>query len=106
MPCFGCDISPHILAAAWLGSGWPCCRVINVLCEALRESDLTVYEFCNGTAHDYRLVCLGLRAHVRRGFIKAEESVPEAACSDTSGAGGDTSLVKHSPVSCSLPKAT
>jgi transposase len=38
-----------------------------------------VYELYNGIAHDYQLVHLGCWAHVRRGFIKAEESVPKAA---------------------------
>jgi len=37
------------------------------------------YELYNGIAHDHRLVHLGCWAHVRRGFIKAEESVPKAA---------------------------
>ncbi|WP_233864683.1 IS66 family transposase [Paraburkholderia adhaesiva] len=37
------------------------------------------YELYNGIAHDHQLVHLGCWAHVRRGFIKAEESVPKAA---------------------------
>ncbi len=37
------------------------------------------YELYNGIAHDHQLVHLGCWTHVRRGFIKAEESVPEAA---------------------------
>lgn len=37
------------------------------------------YELYNGIAHEHRLVHLGCWAHVRRGFIKAEESVPKAA---------------------------
>jgi transposase len=37
------------------------------------------YELYNGIAHDYQLVHLGCWAHVRRGFIKAEENVPKAA---------------------------
>ncbi len=36
------------------------------------------YELYNGIAHDHQLVHLGCWAHVRRGFIKAEESVPTA----------------------------
>lgn len=38
-----------------------------------------VYELYNGIAHDHQLVHLGCWAHVRRGFIKAEETVPKAA---------------------------
>ncbi|APR34337.1 IS66 family transposase [Paraburkholderia sp. SOS3] len=37
------------------------------------------YELYNGIAHDHQLVHLGCWAHVRRGFIKAEENVPKAA---------------------------
>ncbi|AOI68522.1 hypothetical protein WI73_02035 [Burkholderia ubonensis] len=37
------------------------------------------YELYIGIAHDHQLVHLGCWAHVRRGFIKAEESVPKAA---------------------------
>ena len=37
------------------------------------------YELYNGIAHDHQLVHLGCWAHVRRGFIKAEEAVPKAA---------------------------
>ncbi|MBJ9732955.1 IS66 family transposase [Burkholderia cenocepacia] len=37
------------------------------------------YELYNGIAHDHQLVHLGCWAHVRRGFIKADESVPKAA---------------------------
>lgn len=37
------------------------------------------YELYNGIAHDHQLVHLGCWAHVRRGFIKAEETVPKAA---------------------------
>ena len=37
------------------------------------------YELYNGIAHDHQLVHLGCWAHVRRGFIKAEEIVPKAA---------------------------
>ncbi|WP_321894046.1 IS66 family transposase [Paraburkholderia tropica] len=37
------------------------------------------YELYNGIARDHRLVHLGCWAHVRRGFIKAEETVPKAA---------------------------
>jgi hypothetical protein len=37
------------------------------------------YELYNGIAHDHQLVHLGCWAHVRRGFIKAEECVPKAA---------------------------
>ncbi|WP_196493035.1 IS66 family transposase [Burkholderia territorii] len=37
------------------------------------------YKLYNGIAHNYRLVPLGCWAHVRRGFVKAEESVPKAA---------------------------
>jgi transposase len=37
------------------------------------------YELYNGIAQDHQLVHLGCWAHVRRGFIKAEESVPKAA---------------------------
>lgn len=37
------------------------------------------YELYNGIAHDHQLVHLGCWAHVRGGFIKAEESVPKAA---------------------------
>ncbi len=37
------------------------------------------YEQYNGIAHDHQLVHLGCWAHVRRGFIKAEDSVPKAA---------------------------
>lgn len=36
------------------------------------------YELYNGISHDHQLVHLGCWAHVRRGFIKAEESVPKA----------------------------
>ncbi len=35
------------------------------------------YELYNGIAHDHQLVHLGWWAHVRRSFIKAEESVPK-----------------------------
>lgn len=37
------------------------------------------YELYNGIAHDHQLLHLGCWAHVRRGFIKAEETVPKAA---------------------------
>lgn len=37
------------------------------------------YELYNGIAREHQLVHLGCWAHVRRGFIKAEESVPKAA---------------------------
>jgi transposase len=37
------------------------------------------YELYNGIARDHQLVHLGCWAHVRRGFIKAEENVPKAA---------------------------
>lgn len=37
------------------------------------------YELYNGIAHDHQLVHLGCWAYVRRGFIKAEETVPKAA---------------------------
>ena len=37
------------------------------------------YELYNGIAHGHQLVHLGCWANVRRGFIKAEESVPKAA---------------------------
>jgi transposase len=37
------------------------------------------YELYNGIARDHQLVHLGCWAHVRRGFIKAEETVPKAA---------------------------
>ncbi|WP_322067352.1 IS66 family transposase [Burkholderia ubonensis] len=37
------------------------------------------YELYNGIAHDHRLVHLGCWTHVRRGFVKAEDSVPKAA---------------------------
>ncbi|VVE85915.1 transposase [Pandoraea sputorum] len=37
------------------------------------------YELYHGIAREHELVHLGCWAHVRRGFIKAEESVPKAA---------------------------
>ncbi len=37
------------------------------------------YELYNGIARDHQLVHLGCWAHVRRGFIKAEETVPKPA---------------------------
>ncbi|WP_455289667.1 IS66 family transposase [Cupriavidus necator] len=37
------------------------------------------YSLYNGIAHDHQLIHLGCWTHVRRGFVKAEDSVPKAA---------------------------
>ncbi|MGH7471940.1 MAG: IS66 family transposase [Longimicrobiales bacterium] len=37
------------------------------------------YSLYNGIAHDHQLIHLGCWTHVRRGFVKAEASVPKAA---------------------------
>ena len=52
------------------------------LFEGIREGSVLMtdgYRLYDGIAHDHQLIHLGCWTHVRRGFVKAEESVPKAA---------------------------